>query len=81
MQDSNVETIVDLVVRILMLDHPPAPDASLGDLGMDSTAVVSLFMALEEQLDIRFQDDDLTAENFQSVSKIVDAVARAQAAN
>lgn len=43
---------------------------------LDSMAVVNLIAALEEEFSIAFEDEDLTAEAFETVSSLAAVVAR-----
>ena len=55
--------------------------SSLIEAGLiDSTGVLELVGFLEEQYDIRIQDDDLTPENLDSIDNIIRYVAGKQAA-
>jgi len=40
----------------------------------DSMAVVSLVASIEEHFDITFEDDDISAENFESVGQLIKLV-------
>jgi 1-acyl-sn-glycerol-3-phosphate acyltransferase len=42
---------------------PPAPDATLADLGMDSLACADLAVAIEDRYGVRLGDGDLTSES------------------
>jgi acyl carrier protein len=55
---------------------------SLIDSGIiDSTGVLELVGFLEEQFDIRIEDDELVPENLDSIDNIVRFVGRKQAAH
>jgi acyl carrier protein len=55
----------------------PAPDDDLLTKGLvDSHGVMELVGFLEERYDISIADDDLTPENFQSLVRIEEYVAR-----
>lgn len=47
----------------------------LGEIAeLDSMAVVNVVTALEEEFDITFEDDEITAENFETLRTLVDFV-------
>jgi acyl carrier protein len=56
-----------------------ADDASLLDLGLDSTAILTLVVGLEETFDIEIADQDINPHNFGSLRSIGDYVARRMA--
>lgn len=45
-------------------------DATLTDLGLDSTAILSLVVALEDAFDIEITDREINPDNFGSVAGI-----------
>jgi acyl carrier protein len=49
-----------------------ADDATLADLGLDSTAILSLVVGLEDEFDIEIPDREINPDNFGRV----DAIAR-----
>ena len=52
-------------------------DESLIDSGViDSTGVLELIAFLEQKFQVKFEDSELVAENFDSVSKIVRFIAK-----
>jgi acyl carrier protein len=51
-------------------------DASLIDLGLDSTAILSLVVGLEDAFDIEIADHEINPDNFGTVRGIGDFVAR-----
>jgi acyl carrier protein len=51
-------------------------DASLLDLGLDSTAILSLVVGLEEVFDIEIADHEINPDNFGSIRGIGDYVTR-----
>ncbi len=40
----------------------------------DSMAVVSLVASMEEHFDVTFEDEDISAENFETIGKLVQLV-------
>ena len=40
----------------------------------DSMAIVTIIGEIEEQFDVTFEDDDISAENFASISSLTDLV-------
>ena len=68
-----------LAVNFLLGQDPGAlqGSSSLIEAGLiDSTGVLELVGFLEEEFDIRIQDDDLTPENFDSVDNILQYLER-----
>lgn len=57
-------------------DRPIPDDLKLVGNVLDSMAVVSLIAAMEEEFGIAFEDEDLTAEAFETVSSLVEVVTR-----
>ena len=53
-----------------------ADDASLRDAGLDSIAILSLVVGLEDEFDLEIPDGDVVLDNFGSVDGIVRYVAR-----
>lgn len=53
-----------------------ADDASLRDAGLDSIAILSLVVGLEDEFDLEIPDRDVVLDNFGSVDGIVRYVAR-----
>lgn len=47
-----------------------SPDASLGDLGLDSMASIDLLLDLEETFGISINDEELTERSFESLGEI-----------
>jgi acyl carrier protein len=76
---------IDATVRALLaerlrlaeapLDGPLDPDESLVELGIDSTGIMSLVVAIEEAFDIEVSDHDITTANFGTLAGIVRYVA------
>jgi acyl carrier protein len=48
---------------------------------LDSMAVTNLILALEDYFDVEFDDDDLSAEAFETVATLTDLVARKMDSN
>lgn len=71
--------ITDIVAGILAqngLSGPVEPEARLGDIGMTSMDMVGLMLKVEATFDIAIPQDEISAENFQSVAAIERLVAR-----
>jgi acyl carrier protein len=82
-EQSHIEAqLRDLLTRRLHFDRAASVDgeASLLDLGLDSTAILSLVVGIEERFDIEIPDRDITLDNFTSLAAISRYVARSQAA-
>jgi acyl carrier protein len=50
-------------------------DTTLADLGLDSTAILSLVVGLEDEFDIEIPDRDINPDNFSRVDTISGYVA------
>jgi acyl carrier protein len=72
--DAQLRTLLEQRVR---LNHASTVDAqaSLLDLGLDSTAILSLVVGIEERFGIEIPDRDITVDNFGSVAAITRYVA------
>ncbi|WP_196138895.1 acyl carrier protein [Aliikangiella sp. G2MR2-5] len=78
-------TVKQLLIDILSLDLEVEQMADetllLGDIPeFDSMAIVSVITALEETFGFMAEDDELSAEVFESVASLVDFVKEKQAA-
>ena len=85
MESSFVEQeIRDFLAANFFLGQDPGAlqtSSSLIEAGLiDSTGVLELVGFLEDQYDIRIEDDDLTPENLDSIDNIIGYVARKRAA-
>jgi len=81
------ESEIAEIVRVYLLDNfllgvgTVSDDASLLESGtVDSTGIVELATYLEVRFGIELEDDDMTATNLDSVTRIARFVARKQAA-
>ena len=80
-EQANIEAqLRDLLTRRLRFDRAATVDgeASLLDLGLDSTAILSLIVGIEERFGIEIPDRDITLDNFSSLGAISSYVARNQ---
>ena len=69
----------DLVVRRTQLsadDVPTLDETPLGELGIDSIAILSLVVGVEERFGVEVADGDVVPDNFGSVAAISRYVAR-----
>ncbi|MFI6349942.1 phosphopantetheine-binding protein [Streptomyces sp. NPDC050560] len=66
MWDKKFEDLLRGFLPFLGAEEPLAEDATLRDLGLDSLGTVELLAALEHEYDVRFQDDALGQETFQT---------------
>jgi len=74
-----IETIKIILKDVLQLgDQVNNFDAStqlLGDIPeFDSMAVVSLITSMEEHFDVIFEDDDISAESFETLGRLVQLI-------
>ncbi|MFO0630918.1 MAG: acyl carrier protein [Polyangiales bacterium] len=80
-------SVIDKVREFIFATYPVADrsivtdDASLPDLGvMDSTGYLELFDWLKADMGIDVRDDEMNTENFESIRRIADFIARRAAA-
>lgn len=66
MWDQSFEDLLRGFLPFLGTDEPLTEDASLHDLGLDSLGIVELLAGLESGYDVRFQDDALGKETFET---------------
>jgi acyl carrier protein len=52
----------------------PVPDTPLNSYGLDSLAVISLMLELEDQLGVTFPDESLTPESFATTRALWETV-------
>ena len=66
------EKVVEIIVRELGLDRKEiSPEKSfIEDLGLDSLAVMTLAMAIEEEFDVEVPDDDV--EGIKTIQNVFD---------
>ncbi len=78
------QRIRQYILENLMFSDDPSQlpdDVSLLDRGIiDSTGVLEVVMFIEEAFGMKVRDSDLLPENFDSVARIADFVARLRAA-
>ena len=73
------DRLLGLVERVL--DRPGAgptlpPEASLSELGVSSLKMVSLMLSVEAEFDLSIPQNEITPENFRSISSIQALVTR-----
>jgi acyl carrier protein len=68
--DSGVRTLLAERLRVDPEDVPADDDASLLDLGLDSTAILSLVTGIEDRYDVEIPDKEITLDNFGSLRAI-----------
>lgn len=64
--DAQFEKIVRPFLTFLPDDDPFTEDLPLRDHGLDSLGIVSLLMDLESAYDVKFTDDALAIETFET---------------
>ena len=77
-EQANIEAqLRDLLARRLRFERAATVDgeASLLDLGLDSTAILSLVVGIEERFVIEIPDRDITLDHFASLGAITRYVA------
>lgn len=80
MTDFVAAEILPTVQKVLGTQDTIGSDAGLAGWGLDSVLTVNLFMALEEDLGITFDDEDLVGTNFESITTILVIANRARSA-
>jgi acyl carrier protein len=71
--DDIAREVEHFVKRNYLLDEGEAIDHAQSLIGsgiIDSTGILELITFLEERYGVRFEDRELTAENFESISRI-----------
>jgi acyl carrier protein len=66
MWDSKFDELLRQYLPYLAADEELTANVPLRELGLDSLAVVELLKALEDTYDVRFEDDALTLETFET---------------
>jgi len=74
MWDEKFEMLLRGYLTFLSPTEPLESDAQLRDLGLDSMGMVELLGNLEDTYQVRFLDDALTMDTFQSPSVLWKAV-------
>jgi acyl carrier protein len=77
---ADLQTIEQVVASIISPDRAIEPDDFLPDLGLDSVRTVEVFVALEDALGLRFPDEALSIENFDSVRHMLRLVNQVRSA-
>jgi acyl carrier protein len=84
MDRTDIVAAVERALREVLNDAVPAelaPDSRLfEDLHLDSTGVLELLMALEENLGIEVDPENLDMDDFQTVASLTDYLAATLAA-
>ncbi len=73
------ERLIALVRQILgppAANRPLPIDARLADLGMSSLKMVNLMLALEVQFDVSIPQEEITPENFASITSVEAVIVR-----
>ncbi len=78
-----LNTILQILHEVLQIETQGMDESTelLGGIAeFDSMAVVMLITALEDSLDIIVEDDEISAETFESIGSLVDFVQSKQSA-
>lgn len=73
------ETVRDFIISNFIFDEKSTLDDDQSLLGsgvVDSTGILELIAFLEQTFGTKFKDDELVADNFDSVNKVVAFVAK-----
>ncbi|MGF1539074.1 MAG: acyl carrier protein [Pleurocapsa sp.] len=74
------QKIQDVILELL----PHVEEQNLGDqtdifsLGLDSINAMSLIFNLQDTFDVKFETDEISFDNFQTVAKIVELIEKKQ---
>ncbi|WP_084958867.1 acyl carrier protein [Thermoactinospora rubra] len=79
MWDAQFEELLRSFLPYLPPSQPLAENLTLRDFGLDSIATVELLASVESRYGIRFEDDSLSMETFQTPASLWNAVQAAQA--
>lgn len=78
----NQQLLADILRTVLQIDKDFSADTPL--LGaipeFDSMAIIAVITELEDQLGIEFDDDEISAEIFETFGRLADFVSQKQAA-
>jgi acyl carrier protein len=74
MWDERFENLLRDHLPFLSQEEVLTPDTGLRDLGLDSMGTVELLSVLENAYDVRFVDEALTAETFETPSRLWSAL-------
>lgn len=75
---TDLETLQTILVEELGLDEPPAPEATLKDLGADSLDRLNLTMAIEDAFQVTIPDEE--GQKMTTVQSILDYLVKAKGA-
>lgn len=75
------EKIGEIIRQIIGLERQIEASEALGDVGLDSLSLVTLFVTLEDDFGIEFQPADLIAENFENINSIYSLLDRTEQTN
>ena len=85
MPSSDIASEVErFVKRNYLLDEDESIDHSQSLIGsgiIDSTGILELITFLEENYRVRFDDSELTAENFESIARIAEFIGEKSASS
>lgn len=70
-----IHKLVQIIERPDMADRIN-PETNLAHVGLLSIGLVKLIVYLEQTFDITFEDDEMTEENFLTISRITENVMR-----
>lgn len=80
MSDNDVETAVSQYISKYNFGDPPKLDQNIFELGtVTSLIVMQILMFIEKKWDIKVPNEDLTRNNFETVSSIARLIRRCQA--
>lgn len=66
--------VYDIIKRSINKTIELKDDMTLLELGIDSVEFITVIIALEEELDIRFEDTLLIYENYNTIGQLVSVI-------
>jgi acyl carrier protein len=81
MWDNQFEELLRQYLPFLSADEQLTADTPLREFGLDSLAMVELLASLESTYDVRFEDDALTLDTFETPGVLWKALSNTQNAD
>ncbi len=84
MKTMTVEQVKQKIQDVILELLPHVEEQNLGDqtdifsLGLDSINAMSLIFNLQDTFDVKFETDEISFDNFQTVAKIVELIEKKQ---
>lgn len=72
--ESKEKIVIDLIEKVLKIDLASNKEMNLINNGLDSIKVIQLIVLLEENLEIKFADEDLQMKYFVNLENITQLI-------